>query len=260
MNDQTHEKQRLLEVYDRLSVWMKVFTGCVAVGLVVEYLPDVIKAIRTLTFPEPLIGALLITVGVAGELVILIWSSRYETRIREVNDLIIEETTERAERAEKQVTDLKKPRHLASAGYIELVKALAPHAGKRVDIVAFDHHDTEVAVLTDSLNAAFAEANWKNKLWWFSSGPRMSGEGVTIGIARERSQDESLILQAIAWEIVSVLGKFGIPASLGVSAFSKTDLTKSAEASGWLISEVATLRVQVVQKPLITMREIFPES
>lgn len=73
---------------DSWSIWLWVFTTAVAIGLVVEYAPEFIeffgkrahdaerKKLRTL------IGGVLITAGVTGELVIEIKLSEVETRLR----------------------------------------------------------------------------------------------------------------------------------------------------------------------------------
>ena len=71
-------------------------------GLVIEYLPDVVKAFN----PPRLVGGLLITVGVAGELIIGFLSSRIETKVREINDSIIADALGRAARAEERIAEL----------------------------------------------------------------------------------------------------------------------------------------------------------
>jgi hypothetical protein len=88
-NDKAGAKYRLERTQDRLSSWLRAFTALVVVGLVVEYLPDIIHALRTRTFPVNISGAILITIGVGGELVIEFLSSRAETKLREMNDSII---------------------------------------------------------------------------------------------------------------------------------------------------------------------------
>ena len=135
MNDQAGEKKRLESGYDRLAVWMKVFTGAVAVGLVMEYLPDVVRAARTRAFPEPLIGALLITIGVAGELLILIWSSRYETKLRELNDSIIKEADLARAKLEARVSRRSVRRDLNNEEERSLVELLRTHAGQKFTLL-----------------------------------------------------------------------------------------------------------------------------
>jgi hypothetical protein len=103
--------------------------------LVVEYLlefiPETDPSLLAVTHK---IGGGLVTLGVVGELVIEFMHGRRETRLREVNTLIIEEATSRAEQAEKRVTELRSPRNLTEAARRELSEVLAPYAGVRVDI------------------------------------------------------------------------------------------------------------------------------
>jgi hypothetical protein len=71
---------------DSLTFWLWVSTATVAVGLLIEYLPEFAELIKTRPFDRKklrtLIGGLLITVGVVGELVVAVKSSGVEAKLR----------------------------------------------------------------------------------------------------------------------------------------------------------------------------------
>jgi hypothetical protein len=81
------------ENLDRLSSWLFWATLAVVIGLAVEYAPTVRKLInrRASHWPErrelwfELVGGILITLGVAGELIIQFKGGRQETALRKSN-------------------------------------------------------------------------------------------------------------------------------------------------------------------------------
>jgi hypothetical protein len=94
-------KRRLESHQDVLKWWLDGFTALVVLGLIIEYLPDLVKAFH----PPHLVGGLLITVGVAGELVIGVLSSRTETKVREINDSTIANIRRDAALAEERAAE-----------------------------------------------------------------------------------------------------------------------------------------------------------
>src|SRR6476660_6769146 len=77
---------------DSLSVWLAFWTALVAIGLVVEYIPSIVEDAkkRDWKFWLKLSGAILITVGVAGEFAIEARSLTIETGLRGSNHRIEE--------------------------------------------------------------------------------------------------------------------------------------------------------------------------
>src|SRR5580658_5391265 len=77
---------------DRLEFWLSLATGLVVLGLVLEYLFEIPHAIRLLKRKwacKPLLimlGGILITLGVAGELVVQFLASSDATTLRKAND------------------------------------------------------------------------------------------------------------------------------------------------------------------------------
>jgi hypothetical protein len=101
IDEQAKNKRRLESHQDVLTWWLDGFTALVVLGLIIEYLPDLVKAFH----PPHLVGGLLITVGVAGELVIGVLSSRTETKVREINDSIIANIRADAAAAEERAAE-----------------------------------------------------------------------------------------------------------------------------------------------------------
>src|ERR1700737_4823955 len=71
---------------DSLGVWLAVSTALVVVGLIVEFAEDLRELITERPFKwrllRTMVGGLLITIGVAGELFIQFRASKVETEIR----------------------------------------------------------------------------------------------------------------------------------------------------------------------------------
>ena len=79
---------------DSLEVWLLFMTALVVIGLVLEYwyeIPEAIDQLRKAWSWKPIlviVGGILITVGVAGELVVQRLASRKETDLRKANDAV----------------------------------------------------------------------------------------------------------------------------------------------------------------------------
>ena len=98
---------------DSWGTWLSFFTLLVVVGLVLEYWYEVKKLATERPFRwkafQELLGAVLVTVGVAGELLIQFKSSKIETAIRDVNHKIEASLNKQAADA----TNLAEAEHLA---------------------------------------------------------------------------------------------------------------------------------------------------
>ena len=71
---------------DSLGVWLLVWTALVVVGLIVEFAEDLRELITERPFKwrllRTMVGGLLITIGVAGELFVQFRASKVETELR----------------------------------------------------------------------------------------------------------------------------------------------------------------------------------
>jgi hypothetical protein len=69
---------------DSLAAWLLFWTALVVVGLIIEYVPEFVELRRDVKRKKlfTLVGGVLITVGVAGELAVEFKASRVETTLR----------------------------------------------------------------------------------------------------------------------------------------------------------------------------------
>ncbi|SRR6266478_2054883 len=131
---------------DSLEGWLAFMTALVVLGLVIEYwheLPEAITALRRAWSWKPLcivVGGILITVGVAGELVVQRIASDKETALRKANDKIFtglnieaaqarrdasaasERASKADERASKNEKEAAQLRNMAEAERLERIK------------------------------------------------------------------------------------------------------------------------------------------
>jgi hypothetical protein len=177
-----HSLERSL---DRLEHWLAVMTALVVVGLVLEYwheLPHAIavlkKAKKCLWKPILIIGgAILITVGVGGELVVQFFASNVETNLRQKNDEIFVTLNNEAEQlrtdgeiAHKQTDDERMARvkieqavawrTFDDAQQTAFAASLKPFAGPLADC-SFMGGDTEAFSFSSDIAAALRRAKWK---------------------------------------------------------------------------------------------------
>jgi len=147
-----------------LELWLALMTGLVVIGLVLEYwheIPEVIDNLKRSWSWKPLCiiaGAILITVGVAGELGIQFVASGKETELRKANDAVfaglnVEAATareeaskadERASNNEKEAAQLRKqlaPRTVSESDRRTLGTQLRPFApsfsGRQVKVSSY---------------------------------------------------------------------------------------------------------------------------
>jgi hypothetical protein len=108
-----HKANGLETSLGSLEFWLTVMTGLVVLGLVVEYWHEIPEAIselrkerRWLWKPSCVItGAILITVGVSGELLMQFKASGKETDLRTTNDAIFGSLNTEAAKARKDAGD-----------------------------------------------------------------------------------------------------------------------------------------------------------
>lgn len=106
-----HNISKLETSLDSLEHWLALMTGLVVLGLVLEYWHEIPEAVATLKQAwswKPLLiiaGAILITVGVAGELAVQFIASAKETDLRKANDAVFSGLNSEAATARKQAGD-----------------------------------------------------------------------------------------------------------------------------------------------------------
>jgi hypothetical protein len=265
MNDDSNkEREKLDSLLERLQWGLEVAGGIVLIGLLVEYGPELADAVTNWRAPpRDAIGGLLIALGVAGEVVLGIFIARSAKRVQTLADSTIAKTLERAAAAEKTAAEANlarvrieekfRPRKLDRSTVEQIRTILAPHAGLRIDVFAFDNHVTEVRGLADALNSSFRQAGCASKLRLPSDGRRMPGEAIVFGIANDCSEEEQKKLQSLARSLGVVLSGLSIRSSIFAGFLrGESSVGKSKPASWmrtpWDAEDVAPFRVQVGEK------------
>jgi hypothetical protein len=267
-------KAALEDRIEALGSWMIGFIWPVAIGLFIEFYAvlqlDLTKDWNALI---DRIGLLLVTAGVAGELVIEHKTHTSERRLRAVDTEIEREldaelkaaeeriaelklTTEQERLArieiEKQMTDLVSPRRLKPEDVAFFRELLTPHIGIRVDVFVFDGFIIEVALFAKQLTELFVSSGLK-PLVWYCDGPRMSGPGLHLEVASELFVEQGIIttLQNTMGLLASRFQRIGIDCVILGRGFDRAFNPPLADVSGhaaWDPADVAFLRVQVGAK------------
>jgi hypothetical protein len=162
---------------DSLEGWLALMTGLVVLGLVLEYwheIPEAIEHLRKAWSWKPvciIAGAILITIGVAGELVVQFIASGKETALRKGNDAVFAalnaktgEAIERASKNEKEAAKAElrtkeleaeiQPRDLTIEQQVELKRKLGGFSGRVISLRSYSL-DTEGKRLGKILKSVF---------------------------------------------------------------------------------------------------------
>ena len=215
---------------DDLSVWERIWTAIVVLGLGIEifdalarFLPhDVFDLIWPhLTVLGELSSALVFG-GVLGELVVSSMSGRVETALRAENEAIIEATRERAALAEQRAAEanlelakLKQPRTLLPEQQENITSVMKFFGGQRFAFCVFS--DPESLDLARTLDAILKSAEWI-RIESQIGAVVVDVAGVTAGITYDPgvrvfiAPDDSGATNALA-ALAGVLTHHGIPCS-----------------------------------------------
>ena len=169
---------------DSLGFWLFTFTALVVVGLIVEYRHEVVEFWEEVRRPAAMFpwqkfwaitGGILVTVGVAGELIVGIKASRKEGDLRTINHQIealltdkasenekeAANANERAGKAEERTAELLReiqPRRLSLEQERHIADSLKSYAGKTVSVATY-HQDAEAMILAVQIEEALRKAN-----------------------------------------------------------------------------------------------------
>lgn len=175
---------------DSLEKWLALMTALVVLGLILEYIPEIPEEFRRFRRERALkplfimAGAILITVGVAGELAVQFRAGTEQTALRQANDSVFtalnteaataraeaSKASERAAQNEKEAAELRKiaadeqlartrleaeiqPRTLSLKQQQDLADACKPFPGHGVELFSYVG-DAEGARLGGMIKAA----------------------------------------------------------------------------------------------------------
>ena len=180
-----------------LEFWLFAATALVVLGLVLEYwheIPEAIIDLKRAWAWKPLlviIGAVLITVGVAGELAVQFFAARKETKLRKANDAVFSilngraaETLEHAAKADERASQNEKEaarlskiaederlarikieedvawRRLTKDQQIKMASRLKSFSSETV-LLQYNLNDLEADSFASDIASALQRAKWK---------------------------------------------------------------------------------------------------
>jgi hypothetical protein len=259
--------------------WSLLAGLIVVVGLLIESGPELAHSLIYLEWPSRgVIGNLVVVLGVAGE-VLFSWRAvraarqaelQAEHQIAELN-AAVSAANERAANAEKAAAEANLARvkieeklrekfnwrTLDVDARHELIVALLPYAGFRIDIFAFSK-STEVLVLGDMLLNPCRHAGCKCKMWVaISDRLRISGgEGVVLAFAADATPEENETMAFVNVAVATALQRSKIRYSIAFGGFRKTDSVEFVPSPApsvlpWDPNDVAPFRIQIIEKPLL---------
>ncbi len=178
---------------DSWSWWLSIATGLVVVGLVLEYRRDVAAIIRVRPFDwkklEHLIGAALVTLGVAGELIFQPFMGSAENSLREVTHQIegllskeAGDANERAGNANERAAKIEAAaawRIMPDDAARRFVSSLSTGPGASVEL-SYPANDPEALFLASQIEKAFRIANQSagRALWVVNIQPRQFSRAI----------------------------------------------------------------------------------
>lgn len=259
--------------------WSLIAGLVVVVGLLVESGPELAHSLIHLEWPaRGVIGNLVVVLGVAGE-VLFSWRAvraarqaelQAEHQIAELNAAVAT-ANERAASAEKAAAQANLAR-VETEGKLrqkfswrvldleareELIKALLPYKGFRIDIFAFSK-SMEVLVLADMLLGACRRTGCNCKMWVATS-ERLripNAEDVTLAFADDATPEENETMAFINMAVATLLQRSRIPYSTAWGGFRKADVVEPVPSPApsvlpWDTNDVAPYRIQIVEKTLL---------
>jgi hypothetical protein len=194
-------KTELEDWIDRLGAWMIGFIWPVAVGLFIEFYA-VLNPPWTLNWNAFIdrIGLLLVTAGVAGELVIEHKTHSAERKLRGINTQIEHEADLTLKAADERIAELNlarakieqrmSARVLTAEGFDKLIKILKPQGPKLVDIIVFDHHIVETKLFATQVSFAFISSGWHCHVYESRAAKyRIVGPSLVVAVAKDHESE-----------------------------------------------------------------------
>jgi len=250
----------------------------VFLGLVIECGPEVVRAKLHHSWPSrDVIGNVIVTVGVAGE-VLLSWrvlratillDREAEERVANLNaetarlsDGVVKAEERAAEalraaaeanlarvKVEERVLQLSQGRPFPPELQDDLIELLKPFAGNSVDVFLFDEHSIEASILADRIRCTFAGAEWKQKLWHCTSGRSCTGS-LSIALASDLFVRQGPIssLQMLMIDLQHKVHEAGTEMIALATGFDRKKPIQSwemKEYASWDAEKAAPLRIEV---------------
>jgi|SRR5712691_9124339 len=249
-----------------LERWLAFMTALVVLGLVLEYwheLPEAIATLKRTWSWKPLCsiaGAILITVGVSGELAVQFIASGRETTLRKVNDAVFAGLNNEAARARKDAGDA-----IERAGHAENRASKNEREAAQLRKVAEQERLARIRVeervawrrLTTQQQAKIASrltrfSGQPVSLWYHASDVEGSMFATNIGSALQRAKWRVFAPQSFL-DMTAGSGPIGSaikPMETGVTIVSTGD-EPSRTAADAIVRELLALGFDAVKSPRI---------
>ena len=248
-----------------------VFAGVLVVlGLLMESWPELQLAWSEGRFPKlPVTGGIIVTLGVLIEVVLGIFitqrANRIQSRANErisIAEKATAEALERAANAEKAAAEANLERErlarrfayrtLTADVYRNLLKALSPLAGTRLDVFAFDSHKGDVWSFANELTNVSKRAGLDCTLWFPPpETPRILAfrTDVVFASAKECTPEENELSSSLSMAFAEALARAGITIRLALHDFSlESDLPGFSPFDP---SRFAPFRIQIVEREFL---------
>lgn len=182
-----------------------------------------------------------------------------EERLNQTNERVVkaEKTATEANLARERLARRFTYRTLNANAYVDLLEALSPLTGTRLDVFAFDSHKGDVLSFAIELTNVSKRAGLDCKLWIPSTdAPRIWSlrTDVVIASAKECTPEQNELSSAISMAFARALVVSGIKPQTVMHGFSMTDPSAPAPAPGtgsWNPSDVAPFRIQIVEREFL---------
>jgi len=225
--DLRSQRKNLKTALDSLGKWMTGLTALVVLGLIFEYKSPFFDFLDTCTgwnlftcnwstFDKS-IGALMVTIGVAGELLIEFFANRREHTLQEITDVIESDLQQKLKQADVRIAEaeletekLKKHFSWRTLGQDQidvLINSLKSAPGNVS--ISYVSSDAEAKYFASQLMGIFQVSNWTFKITGGTNGG-MGGPQFGIII-----QTPTPALQGLTLQITSAFTKANIPFTMG---------------------------------------------
>jgi hypothetical protein len=177
---------------DTLGFWLYASTALVVIGLITEYRHEVVEFWEEVRRPAAMFpwqkfwaiaGGVLVTVGVAGELIVGISASRKEGNLRIINHQIEALLTDEASKNEREAAQLRMdaeemkqafaPRHLDTA-QVSAISLELSHFAKQPVVAISNPFDAEASIFAAEILSALKSAKWDTTVPHFAVGRNVS--------------------------------------------------------------------------------------
>ena len=227
--ESTNDRKTLDDRIVRLQIGLEIAGAIVVFGLLVEYGPEFVDSFRNLRIPSRnAIGGLLITLGVAAEVLCGIFIARYAKQAQEFADLDIARALERAAVAEKEAAEANLARLKIEARFADRVL-----------------NDPQLASLIEKIKP-FAGQEYDANTYWDSREPLALAERISVA------------LNWAGWKLIHVVGQTMLPEKTGVLVYVHVEAQEETKKAAIVL--VSALNAEGIATELRRWDKTHPKN